>query len=252
MASIPPEDLEYNDGLGDLLREKEKREFSWIKTIVVMVLLIGLVFLGLMLTFMIGKSLLDRGSKGQVPESVMKNLEKMEKDMENGFEPKDASGNFKAATANTASPAKPATPAPAVQPKPIVAQPAPVKPAPVKPAPAPAAPAKPIEHKPQPKPAPKAAPAPKPVEKKIAKPAAKPVSSADTSFKVLLGKFPTQDEARSLQKRLKAQNIDAFVWFSAQDSSYVVQIGAFRNGREAEAAVTRFREKGYNPFILQK
>lgn len=36
-------DLEYNDGLGDLLREKEKLEFSWIKTSTVFIILLAII-----------------------------------------------------------------------------------------------------------------------------------------------------------------------------------------------------------------
>ena len=36
-------DLEYNDGLGDLLREKEKLEFSWIKTSTVLVFVLAII-----------------------------------------------------------------------------------------------------------------------------------------------------------------------------------------------------------------
>ena len=38
------DDFEYNDGLGDLLREKEKHEFSWSKTLIVMVVIIIVCF----------------------------------------------------------------------------------------------------------------------------------------------------------------------------------------------------------------
>ena len=34
------QEFEYNDGLGDLLREKERREFSWLKTTIVFLVVI--------------------------------------------------------------------------------------------------------------------------------------------------------------------------------------------------------------------
>ena len=52
------DDLEYNDGLGDLLREKERLEFNWIKTGLVLLGLIGIIFLFLVFVFNIGKRLL--------------------------------------------------------------------------------------------------------------------------------------------------------------------------------------------------
>jgi len=53
------DELEYNDGLGDLLREKEKLEFSWGKTAVVLVTVIILIFLGLTFLFNVGKNIVS-------------------------------------------------------------------------------------------------------------------------------------------------------------------------------------------------
>ncbi|RAP38278.1 hypothetical protein DID80_02755 [Candidatus Marinamargulisbacteria bacterium SCGC AAA071-K20] len=50
--------LEYNDGLGDLLREKEEYEFSWAKTSIVLISVIAIIFLGLTFVFKISKSYL--------------------------------------------------------------------------------------------------------------------------------------------------------------------------------------------------
>ena len=52
--------LEYNDGLGDLLREKEKLEFSWTKTIIVLGAVIFVIFIGLTFLFNIGKNILTK------------------------------------------------------------------------------------------------------------------------------------------------------------------------------------------------
>jgi len=52
------EDFEYNDGLGDLLREKERKEFSWVKTIVVLVSVLGVIALSVVLVVRIGKRLI--------------------------------------------------------------------------------------------------------------------------------------------------------------------------------------------------
>jgi cell division protein FtsN len=51
------DELEYNDGLGDLLREKEKLEFSWGKTAVVLGVVIVLIFIGLTFLFNVGKNI---------------------------------------------------------------------------------------------------------------------------------------------------------------------------------------------------
>jgi len=52
------EEFEYNDGLGDLLREKERKEFSWVKTVVVLVSVLGVIALSVVLVVRIGKRLI--------------------------------------------------------------------------------------------------------------------------------------------------------------------------------------------------
>lgn len=49
------DDLEYNDDLGDLLRERKKLEFSWVKTSIVVVASLAIILLGLTLVFKTGK-----------------------------------------------------------------------------------------------------------------------------------------------------------------------------------------------------
>lgn len=52
------DELEYNDGLGDLLREKEKREFSWAKTSIVLMVIIFAIFIGLTFIFNMSTSMI--------------------------------------------------------------------------------------------------------------------------------------------------------------------------------------------------
>ena len=52
------EDFEYNDGLGDLLREKERKEFSWIKTVVVLASVLTVIALSVVLVVRIGTRLI--------------------------------------------------------------------------------------------------------------------------------------------------------------------------------------------------
>lgn len=59
-------EFEYNDGLGDLLKEKERQEFSWAKTVVVLASIITVVTLSFMVVFRVGRSLMV-----QAPEATM-------------------------------------------------------------------------------------------------------------------------------------------------------------------------------------
>jgi len=54
------DNLEYNDGLGDLLREKERLEFSWTKTIGILSVLIIIILFGSHILFNAGKSLITQ------------------------------------------------------------------------------------------------------------------------------------------------------------------------------------------------
>ena len=63
------DDLEYNDGLGDLLREKDQHQFSWAKTTLVLLSIIIIVFIGLTVTFKVGKAFL-LVNKPAIPDSI--------------------------------------------------------------------------------------------------------------------------------------------------------------------------------------
>ncbi len=84
--------LEYNDGLGDLLREKQRRQFSWAKTIVVLIATIFIIFMALTLAFNLGKSFFNRkptvaaakvapvGHAPEAEESYDSKIDKIEKE----------------------------------------------------------------------------------------------------------------------------------------------------------------------------
>ncbi|MBT5856551.1 SPOR domain-containing protein [bacterium] len=54
------EEFEYHDGLGDLLREKERREFSWVKFIIVVISTVTVITLSFMVIVAIGRNLMIR------------------------------------------------------------------------------------------------------------------------------------------------------------------------------------------------
>ena len=63
-----PDHLEYNDRVGDLLREKEKPVFSWASTVSLMAAIITVAIVGLVGAFFIGKTLFT-SQKHAVPRS---------------------------------------------------------------------------------------------------------------------------------------------------------------------------------------
>lgn len=104
-------DLEYNDGLGDLLREKERLEFSWVKTIVSLIVILGAVYIAVNFLFKFSKSIIEDSVtvKYAEPAPAKPVIPEVKP------EPKQEV-------------AKPATPAKTVQETPVVSKPTPKEP----------------------------------------------------------------------------------------------------------------------------
>ena len=70
------DNLEHNDGLGDLLRERERLEFSWIKTSIVLVCLLSIIAVSIIVIFKFGKQSIEKSivktKANQVHETIAK------------------------------------------------------------------------------------------------------------------------------------------------------------------------------------
>jgi len=66
MSDENKDEFEHNDGLGDLLREREKLEFSWSKTIVVICSLFSIVTIGIYFVFNVGKNVIESEVKENI------------------------------------------------------------------------------------------------------------------------------------------------------------------------------------------
>jgi len=66
MSDENKDEFEHNDGLGDLLREREKLEFSWSKTIVVICSLFSVVTIGIYFIFNVGKNVIESEVKENI------------------------------------------------------------------------------------------------------------------------------------------------------------------------------------------
>ncbi|MBA94425.1 MAG: hypothetical protein CMP21_01515 [Rickettsiales bacterium] len=66
MSDQNKDEFEHSDGLGDLLREREKLEFSWSKTIVILFSLFAVVIVGIYFIFNVGKSVI----KTEIAEKI--------------------------------------------------------------------------------------------------------------------------------------------------------------------------------------
>ena len=81
MSDHDQEQLEYNDGIGDLLRNKDPRKFSWLKTGITFILFIVGVFVTLNFLFSYGKSVLTSPSDqkaGALQENFQSDFDKIE------------------------------------------------------------------------------------------------------------------------------------------------------------------------------
>lgn len=276
--------LDYNDGLGELLRGKERREFSWTKTALVMTFVVFIVFIVLVAVFSIGKSIfVSSHQEPAIPEGILKDISKIEKEMDT---PDSSSTNAKA-VAPTPSATAHTEPVSSQQVKPVVvpkqeAHSAPlriqVRPpkteaavhgqAPAAPVsapskavtqPAPAQPpvtVKPERKKQRPHKLAKKKKTVKKVVPAAKKPAKAPVAPtvaqpSGVSYKLIARSFGSKEEARAYQKQLKSKKIETYCWVSADKKVYV-QVGAFSTLKEAESYSTKLKEQGISPFVLKK
>ncbi len=256
--------FEYNDGLGDMLREKQRQEFSWIKTLSFFVGVAILILIAVALTFNMGgflfkavKPLEEDVAETPQPVTVMPVID------ESVNEPPVQPDGAMPAAATAAS----AVTAPQTQPAASVVQSAPIQPvsspAVTKPLPKPVAPQAVALAKP---PAPKISkvsmvkkPAPKPTARRVmpVKPAPTPtVAKAAAPFKVIAGAFSQYDNAKQLVKQLANKHIDSFVLMPSKNSqakAYRVQVGAFSTHQEAKQfSDTLQRNHKISTFISSK
>ena len=242
-----PEHLEYNDGVGDLLREKDTKPFSWVKTFTTMGALLILVGLGLVLAFMAGKVLFSSSVSRHSTAAIAP-----------ANEPENESPEVKAPTVPAESPAA------AIQPEEKQSQET-------------SHPKKETNVSSEKKGSAKAAEVkkatPKQGEVKVAKktvevvPAVKksvrpalpivdsaPASPRVFSYKLIYGKYETMQAAKAQVLVLKDKGISAFTWVEKQPSSsmVVVQMGAFDTQEKANAALKAMQKRGIAAQVLQR
>jgi cell division septation protein DedD len=227
MSKKNPDNLEFNDGLGDLLREKESRQFSFQRTVIVLGVFVLVVFFVLFVTVKLGTRFLfapDPASTAQTEkidhDALLRELAEMEHLM---AEKKNAAVTTESVTTESVVTAS----VPAV---PVVA-PVTKKEAVAKPAPAPA---KTIV----------------PTKRIVVK---KP-TAALLPYKVIVGTFAELKNATEFQKELKKQGIESFVWDRQVDGRdwHAVQAGAFATKESAQRFVAALIKKGYPAYVLHK
>lgn len=234
------EEFEYNDGLGDMLREKESREFSWIKTSTIVIAIIIFVLGAFIISFNLGKKLISQKNTNiPIPpisqEEIQAKLEKIEQDnneLVNKIEQEmkeEASKGYlepEETTQVKTTDLKEDT----YTAEPITAEPS-VKDAPKKAA---------VDSK--------TAPATIKTKKDM------PQSIKPHPYKVIAGAFTKKENALNYTKQLKAKGIDSYIWTTRiKDTLYYrIQVGAFKDMKQADSFKQEVSKKGFDAYVLKK
>ncbi len=72
-----------------------------------------------------------------------------------------------------------------------------------------------------------------------------------TPSKVLIGKYPTEAEARKVQSSLTSLPYGAQPFIKKINSTYSIQIGSYDNYSSARAVAGQLKTRGYDAWILQ-
>ena len=220
------EELEFNDGVGDVLKEKENYRFSWKKTVTV--LSIGLVAV-VLVTFSIleiGKLILDL-DETEAPTTQVVDITSVEDAMsginDQSWEilPEDSQASQTSMRELRSTP---------IESKPVKATNLPV-----------------VNVK-------------QPVPPKVTTPKATQAIGASKApnkkviYRVIAGSFAEYTNAINELNRIKSMGFDGYVWSLTSPTngvSYKVQIGAFSKRSTADKLVARLKSKKIDSYIAK-
>ncbi len=236
------DDLEYNDGLGDMLREREREEFSWVKTSFSAVSIIVVVLVVFIIGFQFAKyTISKKAQNSQVAvkeatqidtrEEIDSEIAKIE--AQNDVLSTDLASSATESVSMDGIPTVTPEPTPVFTPKPA--------PKPVAPAPKRVAVVQPVVQPAAVAPAPVAAPA-------------APVVSGSRDFKVIAGSYSTRENAQAQAIELAKARIPSFIWTGESGGRpiYRVQVGAYPSQRQAEASVAELSRQGISTVVVKK
>lgn len=233
-------DFEYHDGLGDLLKEKEPKEFSWIKTLIVFLIVLIMCVLAIKFAFQL--------SRASTPVKTAE-IPTLEDTLNDSVALATDNAQADVVTANivTAIPAEPVAPETVPAGK-TQAAPMTLKPS----APVPVAKTVTV---PTAKPAPRPQSKPRPTVSApaMSKSIIKPVSNARLPYKVIVGSFSQMANARQYCDQLRQQaQIDCFVKTAVVQGKtiYRVQAGAFTTQAQAATWVTALKQKNIDAYSI--
>lgn len=207
--------LEYNDGLGDLLREKEEYEFSWAKTSIVLISVIAIIFLGLTFVFKLSKNYLTNSMVLYEEQSVSnEDLKYIENNTELIKTIESKQDVLPLITENKVK-----------QKEQVIKKEA-------------------IDKK-----------TPKVNIDKSTAVKYKPVNTSDFKYKVISGTYSSRVNANEQKKRLQQKSFSSYVWTEKKSTGKVlfkVQAGAFDDYSLALKQKAALKRQGFDSYILIK
>ncbi|MFC1616804.1 SPOR domain-containing protein [Candidatus Margulisiibacteriota bacterium] len=233
--SVQDNEFEYNDGLGDMLREKEGHEFSWAKTTILIISIIAIIIVFFILSFNLGKKILNR--KEQISRSDRINKEEIAARL-SAIEEEETS-------LMESSPIEEVVPVsePEVKKPKIFIEETTIS------VETPATDlaeeivldgAKKVRGQTTPIIMPKKAPSPD--------------NGMNTPFKVIVGSFSEYKNAKDFSKILKKKGISSYIWIYRNSGMkyYRIQVGAFSKYNEAQNFVKYLNNINISGYVLKK
>ncbi len=207
------DNLDYNDGLGDLLRKKEQLEFSWPKTLGILSLLIVFILFGAHVLFNMGKTLM-------ISDDVI--------DLGKIVTQKESSISRKPHRSRNLSKLEPST----IQKRSIQES---------------------TFTKPNMQSSMSIASLESVKKETRSKQKGNKQTKQVWAYKVIIGTFHSRDNAILAMKKFKSQKIDAFIRISSRKGSrlYQVQAGAFKSLAEARTFKSKLAKKKIESYIIK-
>jgi cell division septation protein DedD len=209
------EELEFNNGVGDALKQKEAYSFSWKKTAIVLSMSIVVIVLVTFGVLEIGKSALNLNQHTDVAiESILLDEAVNESNAPNwDVLPEDNQNNMERPPADRDGATK--KPIETIQATEVIL---------------------PIE------------------TEKVVTPvkANQPASAKKVVYRVIAGSFSNINNAQTELRNIKSKGFNGYVWsLTSRDNkvSYKVQVGAFKTQESAQRLVNQLRDRGIQSFI---
>ena len=206
------EELEFNNGVGDALKQKESYTFSWKKTAIVLSLGVVVIFLVTFGVLELGKNALNINQESDIELDAITISDAITESSAANWDVLPEDKAPKTVESNNESNVAP------IEIKPKVVQ----------------------------------APVIKKVTPKVAAVPVVNQAKKNVVYRVIAGSFANVNNANSELQKIKAKGFDGYVWSLTPNEnkvSYKVQVGAFKTSESAQRLVNQLKKKNIQSFI---